>query len=121
MTDPTPPTIGARLTLAYELHQSAPKRPPLALREIDRLCDPQLGLGHCRQIATGKIPDPGTSALRRIAGVLGCSFAWLAAGEGKAPRERAVWEAVETARARGPGRKMGRAERAAAAGEGVAK
>jgi len=92
---PTPTTIPARLTYARELY-SGDDVP--SLREIDRLCEPRLSLGHTQQIVAGDVRDPGTDTLRRIAVVLGCKVGWLSAGEGAGPSARAVTEAVGKAR-----------------------
>lgn len=92
---PTPTTIPARLIYARELYTG--DNPP-SLREIDRLCEPRLGLGHTQQIVAGDVKDPGTDTLRRIAVVLGCKVGWLSAGEGNAPSAEKVTAAVSKAR-----------------------
>ena len=114
----TPRTIGARIAFAHALY---PYPAAFTLRDLDAFCQPKLGGGHCAQIIAGKIKEPRRATLRSIAHVLGCSYAWLAEGEGRAPGKKAVREAVDLARsaARAAGEEI--ASLAAAAGEGAPK
>jgi len=114
----TPPTIGARLAFAHALY---PYPASFTLRDLDSWCQPPLGGGHCAQIIAGKIKEPRRATLRSIARVLGCSYAWLAEGEGRAPGKRAVREAVDLARSAANAVREEIAALGAAAGEGVAK
>jgi hypothetical protein len=114
----TPKTIGARLAFAYSLY---PTPEVFSLRNLDEWCEPRLGGGHCAQIIAGKIKEPRRATLKAIAKVLGCSYAWLAEGEGRAPGKRAVREAVDLARSAANAVREEIAALGAAAGEGVAK
>lgn len=93
----TLPTIGDRLRFAFDLYTP---RAALSFRDLDRICDPPLNYGHSAQIARGTIADPGTDTVRRLATALGCSFSWLATGEGGKdgrPKKEAVKAGVEAA------------------------
>ena len=92
---PTPPTVGARISYALDLFTG--DNPP-SLREIDRLCEPRLSLGHTQQIIAGDVKDPGGDTLTRIAKVLGCKTGWIVAAEGVGPSARGVTAAVSKAR-----------------------
>lgn len=51
--------------------------------EVDRLTE--LSVGYCAQIEGGKKKNPTVDTVKAIASILGSSFGYLAAGEGKPP------------------------------------
>lgn len=120
MPDQTPPTIGERIAFAHALY---PYPEAFKLRDLDAFCQPPLGGGHCAQIIAGKIKEPRRATLRSIARVLGCSYAWLAEGEGRAPGKKAVREAVDMARSSAGAlrRELASLKEAVAGGEAVGK
>jgi transcriptional regulator with XRE-family HTH domain len=68
----------------------------LGTRELDRLAG--LTEGHTSAIETGTRPNVEVRTATALASVLGVSLDWLANGEGRAPGERSVREAVNAAR-----------------------
>lgn len=69
----------------------------LSARALDRLAG--LGEGHVSMIESGRRPRIEAGTAEALARVLGLSLDWLLAGSGKAPRPKAIREAVAAARA----------------------
>ncbi len=69
----------------------------LSARELDRLAG--LREGHSWLLEHNENPNPELRTIAAFCRVLGCTYGYLAAGEGKRPSRAAVIRAVEAARA----------------------
>jgi transcriptional regulator with XRE-family HTH domain len=63
-----------------------------------------LSRGAVSMIESGHRPDPNSSTVVALAGVLGVSLAWLLGGEGAMPAKAVMRAAVEAARAKKTGK-----------------
>lgn len=88
MTERTPSVVGTRIRQAREMAG-------ISARELDRLAG--LSENHT-SLLESVVRDVRTETAAAIARTLGVSLDWLVLGEGKAPTERTVRAAVETAR-----------------------
>lgn len=72
--------------------------PSLSAREVDRLAG--LSIGHLRTLETRNGDSAQLDTIAQLAAVYGVSAAWIAYGEGPAPKAHKVIRAVADARAR---------------------